>query len=535
MKPTIEELILAVSSSPALATLVKATFAVCLGLGGVVLARRERAAFRHMILAATFGVLLTLPVVSAVAPPIRIAVRMAQARYAPRAGTPNDASTARAVVPVSDGPATPARSPWSLTEFLLAAWTVGAAVFLVPALVGLRQVRRLRRSGLPWREVDGCVDVLLHEELAGPMTCGVLDPAILLPVDAPKWSEEDLRRAIVHEMEHVRRGDWLIHCAARTACAVYWFHPLVWTAWRRLELEAERSCDDAVLAQSEATEYAEQLIAVARRLSTAAKGPLLAMASRADLSARVRAVLDGRQRRGRAGGVCVAAATIAAAAVVLTVSPLRMVAAPQAAVESRGTLRTAVGLVMTDVTVTYPNGQRAAGLGAGDFAVAEDGVPQEIRVFEEQTGYYVVGYYPRNMKMDGAFRKIDIAVKTATAAKVDYRAGYYAMRREDSPAVNERAAGTPAALNIKPPVLLFKKEPGYSDAARRAKYQGTVVLDVEIDASGAVSSVRTQRSLGLGLDESATEAVKQWRFRPATQDGNPVAVRTRVIVSFSLL
>jgi len=109
------------------------------------------------------------------------------------------------------------------------------------------------------------------------------------------------------------------------------------------------------------------------------------------------------------------------------------------------------------------------------------------------------------------------------------------MRREDSPTVNERAAVTPAALNIKPPVLLFKKEPGYSDAARRAKYQGTVVLDVEIDASGAVSSVRTQRSLGLGLDESATEAVKQWRFRPATQDGNPVAVRTRVIVSFSLL
>jgi beta-lactamase regulating signal transducer with metallopeptidase domain len=125
---------------------------------------------------------------------------------------------------------------------------------------------------MPWRQgqpavdalargagIPGRVEVLLDESLSGPMTCGALRPAILLPVDAPEWSAEDLERAIVHELEHVRRRDWAIQCVARAVCAVYWFHPLVWMAWRRLELEAERSSDDAVLERAEPTAYADQL------------------------------------------------------------------------------------------------------------------------------------------------------------------------------------------------------------------------------------------------------------------------------------
>src|ERR1700678_3367022 len=103
------------------------------------------------------------------------------------------------------------------------------------------------------------------------MTCGVLYPAVVLPRDAQSWKAEDLTRAIVHELEHVRRGDWATHCFARTICAAYWFHPLVWIAWRQLALEAERSCDDAVLARSEATAYADQLVGLAQRMSSRAK------------------------------------------------------------------------------------------------------------------------------------------------------------------------------------------------------------------------------------------------------------------------
>jgi uncharacterized protein (TIGR03435 family) len=142
----------------------------------------------------------------------------------------------------------------------------------------------------------------------------------------------------MHELEHVRRGDWLSHCLARAVCAAYWFHPLVWIASRQIALEAERSCDDAVLRRSEATAYADQLVRLAQRLSTVRKTPALAMASRSDLSSRVRAVLDSRQRRGRAGTILIALACLAAVVAVVAMSPLRLVAAPQQPTSTPGVL-----------------------------------------------------------------------------------------------------------------------------------------------------------------------------------------------------
>src|SRR6185503_8166814 len=115
----------------------------------------------------------------------------------------------------------------------------------------------------------------------------------------------------VHELEHVRRGDWLSQCVARAVCAWYWFHPLVWIAQRQLALEAERACDDAVLRRSEATAYADQLIELATRLSGVRHQNALGMANRADLAARVGAVLDRRQRRGRAGAAVIGLACVA--------------------------------------------------------------------------------------------------------------------------------------------------------------------------------------------------------------------------------
>jgi periplasmic protein TonB len=85
------------------------------------------------------------------------------------------------------------------------------------------------------------------------------------------------------------------------------------------------------------------------------------------------------------------------------------------------------------------------------------------------------------------------------------------------------------------PVLLFKKEPEYSEEARKAKYQGTVVLYIEVDPSGKAVNPRVVRSLGLGLDEKAVEAVKQWKFKPGYKDGKPVTVAATIEVNFRLL
>lgn len=88
---------------------------------------------------------------------------------------------------------------------------------------------------------------------------------------------------------------------------------------------------------------------------------------------------------------------------------------------------------------------------------------------------------------------------------------------------------------VSAPTLLFKAEPEYSEEARKAKYQGTVVLYVEIDPSGRAVNVRVLHSLGLGLDEKAMEAVAKWKFRPGYKDGRPVTVQAQVEVNFRLL
>jgi TonB family protein len=85
------------------------------------------------------------------------------------------------------------------------------------------------------------------------------------------------------------------------------------------------------------------------------------------------------------------------------------------------------------------------------------------------------------------------------------------------------------------PVLLFKKEPEYSEEARKAKYQGTVLLYIEVDPSGKATNIRVQHSLGLGLDEKAIEAVRQWKFKPGYKDGKPVTVAATIEVNFRLL
>jgi hypothetical protein len=113
---------------------------------------------------------------------------------------------------------------------------------------------------------------------------------------------------------------------ARTVSALYWFHPMIWTAWRRLCLEAERSCDDAVVISEERTDYAEQLVTLAQRMSATPVQPMLGMANRSDLSARVTAVLDDRLRRGRAGFALAAGTVFAAILVVATVAPVRAIA-----------------------------------------------------------------------------------------------------------------------------------------------------------------------------------------------------------------
>lgn len=87
---------------------------------------------------------------------------------------------------------------------------------------------------------------------------------------------------------------------------------------------------------------------------------------------------------------------------------------------------------------------------------------------------------------------------------------------------------------ITPPKGTHMPQPKYSKEARKAKYQGTCLLWLIVGTDGRPHNIKVARSLGMGLDENAIEAVQKWRFQPATKDGQPVAVQINVEVSFRL-
>jgi periplasmic protein TonB len=88
---------------------------------------------------------------------------------------------------------------------------------------------------------------------------------------------------------------------------------------------------------------------------------------------------------------------------------------------------------------------------------------------------------------------------------------------------------------VSPPSILYKVEPEYSEEARKAKFQGTVLLAVVVDEHGNPRDIKILRPLGLGLDQKAIEAVEKWKFSPGKKDGKPVPVQAQIEVNFRLL
>ena len=87
---------------------------------------------------------------------------------------------------------------------------------------------------------------------------------------------------------------------------------------------------------------------------------------------------------------------------------------------------------------------------------------------------------------------------------------------------------------VSAPRKIYDPDPEYSEEARKAKYQGTCVLYVIVGPDGRTRDIRVSRTLGLGLDEKAIEAVKTWRFEPGKKDGKPVSVAVNIEVEFRL-
>jgi bla regulator protein blaR1 len=335
-----------------IALLLKMTAVAAAGLLTAQALRRCRASIRHAVLLATVAAIALLPLTMAALPQVTIEVPVplgspvssgtatpADASPAQQSATPR-AQTAAERVTAIEQYVSAVGTTAGLNRTLAVIWTLGASASAMMLLLGVLRVQRLQRTGIPAPELQAVAEslaargrvrrsahTLLHEELAAPITCGITRPVIVMPREATEWTTEALERAIVHELEHVRRRDWPVQLFAHAVQAFYWFHPLVRVATRQLCVAAEQACDDAVLARYEGATYADQLVTLARHLAARPRLGVLGMAERSDLAARVHALLDASRARGRAGVLRSFAIGAAAALLVAAIAPLHVTAA----------------------------------------------------------------------------------------------------------------------------------------------------------------------------------------------------------------
>ncbi|MGA2232181.1 MAG: M56 family metallopeptidase [Tepidisphaeraceae bacterium] len=359
--------------------------------------RKASAAARHWLWLLALCGAITLPVLSVtlpqwkVLPPQPVRVAPVVFNTSPAISIPSLFSSAPNQ-PVSDFPSssvakspielpqtTPSRIDWAACAVV--AWAVGAAAMLTPIVLGMAAVFRL---GLRSRTIDDpdwlnlleelCdllaiaspVRLLQSERRSMPMIWGIWRPRILLPAEATKWSDQRKRLVLLHELAHVKRRDGLTQLIAQFARAVYWFNPFAWLAFRRLEIERERACDDIVLtAGNKPSDYATELMAVATGYRSAAIASLIAapMARASKLEGRLRAILDIRQNRRHSTRKAICVGLIA----------LLMLLLPLAAIHSRAASPAPAGpqqLGENDPTIIELTQAARADVDSGDYAAA---------------------------------------------------------------------------------------------------------------------------------------------------------------------
>ena len=260
------------------------------------------------------------------------------------ASSPSIAGTSQPTEPPGEN-AKHAPSGTPVFAVILLLWMIGALAVLATFISGHLVLRLMLQGARPVRDGEWHALALEAADRLGltlpfsllradgilvPVASGLLRPRVLLPEGADAWPLELRRAVLLHELAHIQRHDCLTQAIAQLACALFWFHPGVWWAVSRLQIERERACDDRVLAaRTRASDYADQLLAMVRTLRAKRLSALgaVAFARPSSLEGRLLAVLDPlRDRRAVGRGAAVAAAFLAAL-LVLPFAALQPVAA----------------------------------------------------------------------------------------------------------------------------------------------------------------------------------------------------------------
>jgi beta-lactamase regulating signal transducer with metallopeptidase domain len=316
------------------ATAAKSVVVAGAVLGGLHFARSRSAAERSLIGHLGLVALVLLPAVSLLLPGWNPLPVSAAAPAASSTALPALANAPAATAPM----AASAAASWTMPSAgELAVW-----LYLVPlVLLLLAMIVAVLRLGSMHRRANVLVNpswqaalamaqrrmgfkhgtaLLVSEELRSPVSWGVMRPIILLNEQAVDATAE-AEAIIAHELAHVARLDWAKLLLSRTACALFWFNPLVWRLARECHQSREEAADDAVLlSEVDGADYASLLVNAARHDNKALLIAAHGVAPGKDsLKRRITRVLDADLARGPANGAWM---TLCLVALVVVATPL---------------------------------------------------------------------------------------------------------------------------------------------------------------------------------------------------------------------
>ncbi|HEX6037031.1 M56 family metallopeptidase [Longimicrobium sp.] len=376
---------------PFLAALAaKATLVLALTALAAALLWRASAAARHLVWLTGIVGVLALPAFSLLLPRWEVPVlpaassastpSLAEGASAGRIGAPETVVPRPAVMEVPAEIAS-ADAPQGRTAWMARAAALlvlgGVAAGLGWLAMGFWGVARLGRRAEVVRDAEWLHAV--HESAARlglrrpvlllrargavmPATGGIVWPSVVIPSGADAWPHDRRRAVLAHELAHVKRFDCLTQALAQVACALFWWHPAVWYAARRLRVERERACDDLVLGTgTRASDYASHLLEIARthRGSRMAAPALVSMARPSHLESRLLWVLDAARSRGAPSPRATLLTVLAAGLLVLPLSALRPTEASARPASAR-----ADGTGKDGAEKTKPDAGKKEGIGA---------------------------------------------------------------------------------------------------------------------------------------------------------------------------
>jgi len=544
--------------------MIRATFVLIVAHLLLPRLRRRSASERHLLWTLCLGMAVVLPLLGSVLPSWQPEWASGLADAWPgslaqwRSWT--DDSTGDVTVRVTAVESIPS----TLSVWTIRVWALGAIAML---LLLARDVARLLRLAGDATAVNGHIaaigqelsrhlglsripTVLLSTRTLMPMTWGFRRPRVLLPHGALDWPHERLRAVLAHELAHVRRADWLVHVVTQVACAVYWFHPLFWTAERAIARESEQAADDAALGVGlDANDYASHLVAVVRAVQSTVSSRVAAvtMARTAQLERRVAGVLHPQLNRlAVSWRVVVATSTIGMAIVI----PLAAMT-----IDSDGDVPSALVAASADGEAMVPTVRSSGPVTADDDTLPEIVEYTTPALYSDRARHRgIEGIVSIAVRIDERGRLMSARVVRGLGFGLDqnalvalrqwrFRPGMVrgvatAMDAEidiefslSGERINQLIANDMVTLvgpGVTPPAII-RSAPSPLESTGAS---GTVVLDVVLLQDGSPTVVRILRSLTPDADENAVRYFRQWRFSPAMKSGVPVKVRMSAEVRF---